>query len=283
MASTATHAGVPSLPEDVIITGEAVALELRTASFMARMLAGLLDAAVYGIGAMFLFAGFSVLVPNPNQAQVMTATISTIALVMVVAPTTVETLTRGRSLGKVAAGTRIVRDDGGPIRFRHAVVRALVGVGELWFTVGAVAIVTSILVRRGKRVGDLLAGTYAVRVRSEERRSRPLVMPQELAGWAAGADIRPLPDSLALAARRFLDRTGSMDAASRGLLGQQLAAQIEPYVAPPPPWDTHPERFLAATLVARRDREYMQGVGAGQAVEQVAAELRRLPHGIPDT
>ena len=35
--------------------------------------------------------------------------------VMVVLPTTVETLTRGRSLGKLAMGIRIVRDDGGPV------------------------------------------------------------------------------------------------------------------------------------------------------------------------
>src|SRR5919112_957635 len=98
--------------------------------------------------------------PQAGQAS----RVLTIALVFVVVPTTVETLTRGRSLGKVAAGIRIVRDDGGPVRFRHALIRALAGVGEIWLTLGAVALITSMLNDRGKRVGDLLAGTYAVRV-----------------------------------------------------------------------------------------------------------------------
>ena len=46
-------------------------------------------------------------------------------------PVTIETLTRGRSLGKMAAGLRTVRDDAGPITFRHAFTRGLLGVVEV--------------------------------------------------------------------------------------------------------------------------------------------------------
>ena len=42
-------------------------------------------------------------------------------------PVAMETLTRGRTLGKMALGLRVVRDDGGPITFRQALVRGLVG------------------------------------------------------------------------------------------------------------------------------------------------------------
>lgn len=40
---------------------------------------------------------------------------------------------------------------------------------------------------------------------------------------------------------------------------------------------THPERFLAAVLVARRDREYAVGLRAREALAATTAELRRLP------
>ncbi len=264
------------LADDLIITGEAVALELRPAAFMLRVFSALIDAAVYGISigtlASVLVSRFGL-----NEARATTFTIISLALIIIVVPSTVETLTRGRSLGKLATGIRIVRDDGGPIRFRHAFIRAMVGLGELWLTAGSVAVVVALLNGRGKRLGDLLAGTYAVRTRGAERTAPPLIMPPELDQWARAADIRAMPDGLALAARRFLDRTGTLDPASRQLLGRQLAARVEPLVSPPPPWGTHPERFLAAVLVARRDREYAVAIAARDRLAATAQDLARLP------
>ncbi|MCK6211824.1 RDD family protein [Georgenia sp. EYE_87] len=271
------------MQEDLIVTGEAVALEIRPASVGVRVLGALLDAVAYAAGAVLLILGATRVLETLNTAQLGVVQVATFAVVTVLAPTTVETLTRGRSLGKLVTGIRVVRDDGGPVRFRHALVRALVGVGELWLTAGAVAITSAAVNRRGKRLGDLLAGTYAVRVRGGERREPPLVMPPELRSWADSADIRALPDGLGLAARRFLGRTGSMTPEARARMGTSLAAQVEPYVAPPPPWGTHPERFLAAVLVSRRDREYAVGLRARQRDEEEAARIARLPYGVPDS
>ena len=64
------------------------------------------------------------------------STLVSVVLCFVVVPAAVETLSRGRSLGKLAAGLRIVRDDGGAIRFRHAVIRALIGFLEIYLTFG---------------------------------------------------------------------------------------------------------------------------------------------------
>jgi len=283
MTSHAAHSSgralqAARLNDDLIVTGEAVALEVRPAAFMLRVAGGLIDATCYVVVLGAISVG--ILGRLSNEAQANTLTIVTIACVAVVAPTLVETLTRGRSLGKLATGIRIVRDDGGPIRFRHAFVRALAGLGELWLTAGSVAVVAALLNGRGKRLGDLLAGTYAVRTRGADRTPPPLLMPPELADWARDADIRALPDGLALSARRFLDRTGTLDRASREELGRVLAARVEPLVAPPPPWGTNPERFLAAVLVARRDREYAVGLRARDALAETTAELRRLPFGV---
>ena len=49
-------------------------------------------------------------------------------LTLVGYPLVFESATRGRSLGKMAMGLRVVSDDGGPERFRQALFRALAGV-----------------------------------------------------------------------------------------------------------------------------------------------------------
>lgn len=268
------------LQEDLIITGEAVALEIRPASVGVRILGALVDALAYVVAAVALLAAATRLLESLNPAQLGVVQVSTLAAVMVLVPTVVETLTRGRSLGKLATGIRIVRDDGGPVRLRHAVVRALTGVGELWLTAGTLAIVSASVNRRGKRLGDLLAGTYAVRVRGGAKRQAPLTMPPELAGWARSADIRALPDGLGLAARQFLARTAAMTPQARTAMGTRLAAQVEPYVSPPAPWGTPPERFLAAVLVSRRDREYDVARRALERDTAEAARIERLPYGM---
>ena len=68
---------------------------------------------------------------------------------------------------------QVIRDDGGPIRLRHAAVRALVGFFELWLLLGGLAFVTSLLNDRGKRVGDYLAGTCVARMRGVLRHRDP--------------------------------------------------------------------------------------------------------------
>jgi hypothetical protein len=80
-------------------------------------------------------------------------------------------------------------------------------------------------------------------------------MPWPLAGWAAAADIAPLPDGLALAVRQFLDRAPTLNPASRAALGSQLVGQVMAHVAPAPPPGHHPETVLAAVTAERRRRD----------------------------
>ncbi len=142
------------------------------------------------------------------------------------------------------------------MRFRHCLVRAVTGFFELWALAGSPAIICSLVNARGKRLGDLLAGTYVVRERTAARH-RPLPpMPPELAGWARSADIGRLPLATTTAARQFLARTGTLNPASREALRVQLADALLPHVSPAPPPGTDPERFLVAVLVERRDREH---------------------------
>ena len=240
-----------------------------------------LGALVRAVGALTLLLAAALdVVPDDKAARAVGVVL--LATVTVLVPATVETLSRGRSLGKLAMGIRIVRDDGGPVLFRQALVRALTGVFELWLTSGVVALLVSVAHPQGKRLGDVLAGTYAARIRGKAPMRMPVPMPPHLARWAAGADVARLPDGLALAVRQFLGRARALHPASRMELGSRLTAQVQLYVRPLPPPGTHPEDFLAAVLAERRERELEaeQRRAVRESIE--AAALVRLPHALPD-
>jgi len=184
-------------------------------------------------------------------------------------PTTLETLTRGRSVGKFATGLRTVRDDAGPIGFRHAVTRALVGLVDIWLLLGVPALVSGLVSSKGKRLGDYAAGTYVVRERVHITLPPPPMMPPHLAAWAAGADIARLPDGLAMAIRQFLMRAPLLSPSSRATLGVQLHDEVVAYLAPQPPPGTHPELVLAAVIADRRRRDWIR-------LQRDAALRRRL-------
>lgn len=266
-----------------VVTGEAVALDLRPASFATRMLALMVDLLVQvalAIGAAWLAFGLFFAVDAAAQTALF---ILMLVAILVGLPATVETLTRGRSLGKLAAGLRVVRDDGGPVRLRQALIRALVGFGELYLTFGSPALICSLANRRGKRIGDLLAGTYVVRERTTVLGGVMAQMPPELHLWAATADIGRLPDRLALSVRQFLSRTHLLHPSSRQRLGHELAREVATHVAPPPPANTHPERFLAAVLAERRTRDLARLTREQQRRRHQEQSVGHLPYGLDAT
>lgn len=268
--------------DDDIVTGEAVAIEVAAASFGTRMISGAIDVAVIGtaMSLLLMVAGAIAGMRVVDDALVGPVFILAIVVGLIGIPTAVETITRGRSAGKLAVGLQIVRDDGGPIRFRHAFIRALVGVGEIYLFAGMVAVFVSLFNKRGKRLGDLLAGTYSASVRAA-RRTAPIIMPPELQAWVNHADIRRLPDGLALQVRTFLSRTTQLHGGSRERLGIELATEVEKYVAPSPPPGTHPERFLAAVSAERRDREYATLERSRERSTAQKEQMTKLPFNIP--
>jgi uncharacterized RDD family membrane protein YckC len=239
-----------------LVTGEAVILDLRPASFVTRALALALDLLVQVAVAVLLLVLLSSGIAGMDSAAGSALGLVAAIIVLVGFPITVETLSRGRSLGKLAAGLRVVRDDGGPVRARQALIRGLLSIIEIYWSFGSLALITSLLNRRGKRIGDLLAGTYVIRERTPRELPSPVRMPPHLHPWATSSDLGRLPDRLTLAVRQFLSRASGLTPASRERLGRVLAEQVSQYVAPPPPNGTYPEDFLHAVLAERRDRDY---------------------------
>jgi uncharacterized RDD family membrane protein YckC len=247
-----------TLTDDDLVTGEAVALDLPPASLGARMVSGLIDIIVTVTTLVIVVLLLLPIALQTDDALLWVAYIGTMITVFLIFPTTFETVTRGKSLGKLAMGLRTVRDDAGPISFQHAFVRALIGFVEIYAFSGMPAFFSALISSKGKRLGDYAAGTYVVRERVVLQLPIPAAMPPPLARWAAGADIASLPTGLAVAVRQFLGRAGQIDPAVRHELATKLAEQARPFVAPAPPPGTPPEAFLAAVIASRRDRDHQR-------------------------
>ncbi len=241
--------------DDDFVTGEAVALDLPPASIGSRILSGFLDYTLVWVVTFTLVSAGSALSRQLDDALVAATLLVCFLVAWLGYPITMETLTRGRSLGKMAAGLRTVRDDAGPITFRHALTRGLLGVVEVYLLWGVPAIIASLMSKKGKRLGDMVAGTYVVRDRVTAQLPPPVPMPPHLASWAMSADITQLPDDLAMAVRTFLPAARTMTPASRDEMGRRLLGEMSLYVSPPPPGGNHPEYVLAAILADRRRRD----------------------------
>jgi uncharacterized RDD family membrane protein YckC len=258
-----------------VVTGEAVVLDVPCARFPSRMLAIIIDMAAqvttFGLIIGIILGTGSHL----NAASLAAVLVATLVLVIVGYPTAFETLGRGRSLGKLALGLRVVSDDGGPERFRQALVRALASIVEIWSFTGAPALICSLLSAKGKRLGDLFAGTFVIQERLPRRPALPAVLavvPPPLAGWAQALELSGLNDQTAQQAASYLRRFYELTPAARDEFGQRIAAAVAAQVTPPPPPGTPPAAFLSAVLAVRRQREMarLAAMQAGPAGQQPA-------------
>ena len=241
------------------MTGEAVPLDLRLAKLPSRALALMLDAVILATVGLLLLLLLAQVAPGVDDALAAALVIGGTVFLLVVIPTTIETLTRGKSVGKAAAGLRVVRDDGGPIRFRHALVRALAGVfADFLLTLGVGAMVCSLLNSRDKRIGDILAGTVVIRERIPSTAAPLPVLDPRLGSWAASLELSRLPDQLALAARTLLARAPQLAPDVRTRLAVDLATEVAAVVSPPPPPGIPPWDYLAAVLAERRRRDALR-------------------------
>ena len=247
--------GYRSYAGDDLVTGEGVAVEVPSASVASRMASGALDIALAAVLLIGGFVLFSVALVSASDAVLGIVAIVYSTLVLVGVPATLETMTRGRTLGKLALGLRAVRDDGGPITGRHALVRALVGYVEIYLLLGIPALLSAMIHPRGKRLGDMAAGTVVLSARARLQLLPPPGMPPALHPWVASADVAALPSGLTVAVRQFLARAPGLVPESRRRIGLDLVHAVLLHVSPPPPDGVHPEAVLAAVVAERRRRD----------------------------
>ena len=244
-----------------LVSGEGVAIELRRAGLGSRTIAGAIDFAVQAAILILLVVVTSAFGAGDSDAR---AALVLVEVVLVLAgyPIVFEWLTRGRTLGKMALGLRVVRDDAGPIGFRQALVRGLAGfllekpgiaLGGLGLAIGMTTIGAS---SSSKRVGDMMAGTFVVNERAGPAAVlQPVTwwVPLALHGWAQALDLSRFDDRLAMSVRQFVLRAGQMSPAAQVSLGESYRAQVLAVTAPPPPPGV-PTPVLLTTVLAERRR-----------------------------
>ncbi len=242
-----------SQPEP-LVTGDAVVLEVSIAQLPVRAAAALIDLTVMLIGYVLGVTLWALTLADFDSALSAAVLIIFTVLTLLGYPVIFETATRGRSLGKMALGLRVVSDDGGPERLRQAIFRSLAGVIEIWMFTGAPAVLCSMVSPRGKRIGDVFAGTMVISERTP-RLDPPPPMPPALAGWASTIQLSGLGSAQAEMARQFLSRTAQLDPRMREQMAHRIAGEVLARIAPPPPPGTPPEPVLAAVLAERHRRE----------------------------
>lgn len=246
-----------------LVTGEAVVLGLRPARLPSRGLAVAVDVAV----AWVTYIGISLILVSAtssmDSAAVAAVSVAAFVLVQVGIPIVIETLSQGRSLGKLVCGLRVVREDGGPIRFRHALVRGAMGAIEIVMTMGVVAAIASLVSARGRRLGDVFAGTLVIRERlpvAEAGTALPPPPPWLVAELGA-LDLSRVPDGWWLTVRQYLARMGQLDPQVGGAMAGRLAEDLRGFTGVPAPAGVHPAAYLAAVAGERQARESQRAFG----------------------
>jgi len=237
-----------------VVTGDAVVLDVQIAQLPVRAVGALIDITVmfvfYLLGLMLWAATLTQFDSALSGAVLIIFTV----LVIIAYPLAFETATRGRSVGKIVMGLRVVSDDGGPERFRQVLFRALASVVEIWMFLGSPAVICSMLSPKAKRIGDIFAGTVVVSERGP-RSGPPPAMPPSLAWWASSLQLSGLNAGQAEVARQFLSRAPQLDRQLRQQMAYRIAGDVVSRIAPPPPPGAPPELVLAAVLAERHRRE----------------------------
>jgi uncharacterized RDD family membrane protein YckC len=250
---------VPIVRPAGVVTPEAVVLDFNSASVGSRVVAILLDllvmltllTAVTLIGALVVNA-----LGAPDWLAIALLFIATFLAVFGY-PCILESLWRGRTVGKAAVGLRVVTTEGAPIRFRHAALRAMLGLVDFWIPPGgATAIVTVLCSSRNQRLGDVVAGTIVLdeRIPAGVTDALWFTLPPSLDAFAQTLDTSRLGVDDQRLARSYLVRSATLSTAAQAHLSRQLAARMTAKVGVLPPPGVSDEWFLACVVAAYQRR-----------------------------
>lgn len=255
-----TFGGGPLQGAPAIVTPDAVGLDVEVATVGTRGIAYIIDLAIFGVVLFFLSLTQAVL----GGAGFVPGWLA-IAILLVLTfawqfgyPIGFETLWRGRTPGKAVMGLRVVTVEGGPIRFRHAAIRAVIGIVELLSTMGVPAILTCLTSSRSQRLGDMAAGTIVVRSRARRAIGVPTAEvwypPRGLEAYVAQLDVSAIGSQEYALIRETLRRGAQLPPQIAAKVSDDLAVQIRDRVQPAPPPGCPPEVFLTAVAAAVQQR-----------------------------
>jgi uncharacterized RDD family membrane protein YckC len=222
-----------------IQTPEGVELELVLAGLGSRFVGALID-----LTLKFLVIGLLAAVLGVLGLFGVAALFALSFLVLFAYDVLFETLAGGRTPGKRAAGTRVVRAGGEPVDFTSSAIRNVLRVVDGIPTSYIPGMVSIIATRRNQRLGDLAAGTLVVMERkAEPADAPPSYMPPAHAAPAPAWDVSAVTGEELAAVRSFLSRRAGLEPTARQRIANELAVALQHKVAGAER-TVHPEQFL---------------------------------------
>ncbi|MGH8884975.1 MAG: RDD family protein [Egibacteraceae bacterium] len=256
--------------DGTVVTPEAVPLEFEAAHIGSRFVALLVDALIQWALFFVLFVAGGLL----GSAGALDAVPEWLGITLVILlffgvvwgyPVGMETFWRGRTLGKAAMGLRVVTVEGAPIGFRHAAIRAAVGLVDFQLTFGFAAVLSAVASKRHQRLGDLAAGTLVVRERTGagEPTAVTFTVPPGAEAYAATLDVSGLRARDYATIRQLLLRVPDLDPPSRAVLATDLATSVARRIHHDPPPDASAELFLRCVAARYQQRGAASAAAVG--------------------
>jgi uncharacterized RDD family membrane protein YckC len=230
-----------------VLTPERVSLQYDIAGIGSRGAAAIVDTVIQILALTVLSIGLlglitaSALVGRPDsiiQGLVLALFALGVFVVSVGYFAVFEILWSGQTPGKRLVGVRVIRENGYPMRPVDGVIRNVVRIVDWLPFLYGVGILTMLLNRRSKRLGDFAGGTIVVR---EGAGLSSLLVPASAQATDVGRGPT-LSSGDATLIRDFLIRRASMNPRARADLAQRLAAALAQRYSVPVGSD--PERFL---------------------------------------
>lgn len=251
------HAG--AVQDIAVATPERVSLSLPVAGVGSRVLAYLVDLGLLFTGWIVLYFGLTLLVSDlVGLFEGLSGVVQTVLVVSVFAVqwmywTACEQAMNGQTPGKRVLRIRVVRLDGSPVGFLESAVRNLCRAIDFLPVGYAAGLLTMLVNREHRRLGDLLAGTLLVRERAIDL-DRYVVMATPVEALPVGpaaptpsvAAPRLSPSELELVLD-YLERTPWLVPAARERLAGQLFARFGAQLP-------EPERAAAGASVESIER-----------------------------
>jgi uncharacterized RDD family membrane protein YckC len=241
-----------------VVTPEAVVLDVQTSGLGSRAFARAIDGLIQGAALLAVFVVTGIFVSSTDSNLGTAGIVADLVLITAIVfgyPIIWESLWRGRTPGKAALGLRVVTRQGAPIRFRHALVRGLVGLGEVT-ALPVVGVLSMLVSTNDQRLGDMAAGTIVIRERAPVRMSVPVVFypPPGWESFVESLDVSAMTAAEYETVRSFLIRAHEMAPLPRANLAARLAGPLVARWHQPVPEGAGPELWLACAASAYQRR-----------------------------
>jgi uncharacterized RDD family membrane protein YckC len=252
-----------------VVTPEAVLLELETAGVGTRAAAAAIDLLLQ-LALLWLALLILVAVAAVSRTVAITFTFVVFFCAFVAYPWLCEWLLRGRTVGKIAMGLRVVTVEGAPVRFSHAAIRAMLGLVDFFLPPGGATAMLMVLgTSRNQRLGDVAAGTLVLAERRTSETTTRAVWFTVPPGWdeyLTRLDTGRLSTEQYRLLRAFVLRTPSLSPPARSSLATQLCDGLGRHAGlPVPPGVAHDLWVLVVAAAHQRRMHAMTTSSSGSA------------------